>query len=314
LIFFQIPTFILFLNDHSGVFMKLYGGIEAGGTKIVCMIASGPQKILAETSFPTTTPDETIARMIIFFRQHMKEFELEGLGVGSFGPLDLNPGSRTHGYITTTPKPGWRNVDLLGQLRNALNLRVAIDTDVNAAALGEYMWGNGQGMDPFVYYTIGTGIGMGCRMNNFLMHGLTHPEGGHMLLHRNPLDSYDGCCPYHKDCFESLASGPSLEKRWGQKGETLPVDHPAWELEAYYIAQALANTILMLSPRRIVLGGGVMHQKQLFPMIRKNVVEMLNGYVQSSTILTNHIEDYIVPAKLGNHAGVLGSVALAVHA
>ena len=295
--------------------MKLYGGIEAGGTKIVCVIAAGPQKIVAETSFPTTTSKETINHMVDFFRKQMETYELEGLGVGSFGPLDLHPGSSTFGYITTTPKAGWQNMDLMGHLKKALRMRVVIDTDVNAAALGEYMWGNGQGLDPFVYYTIGTGIGMGCRINNFLTHGLTHPESGHILMHRDPqVDPFKGCCPYHKDCFEGLASGPAVEQRWGQKGETLPPDHPAWDLEAHYIAQALANTILVLSPRRIVLGGGVMHQEQLFPLIRKKVVEMLNGYVQSPTILTDQINDYIAPAKLGNHAGVLGAVALAVQA
>ena len=294
--------------------MKLYGGIEAGGTKTICVVAEGPENIISEISFLTTTPDETIGRMVNFFLEKMKEYPLDGLGVGSFGPLDLDPVSPSYGYITTTPKAGWYNTDIVGILENALKLPVAVDTDVNAAAQGEYMWGNGQGMDPFVYYTIGTGIGMGGRINHSLMHGLTHPEAGHILLmHDLRKDPFEGCCPYHGDCFEGLASGTALEKRWGKRGENLPADHPVWELEAYYLAQALSNTILTLSPRRIVLGGGVMHQQQLFPMIRRKVIGMLKGYVQSPTFLIDKIDDYIVPAKLGNRAGVLGSVALAVN-
>jgi fructokinase len=245
----------------------------------------------------------------------MQTYPLEGLGVGSFGPLDLNPYSPTFGSITTTPKAGWQHVDLLGALKNALRLPVVIDTDVNAAAQGEYLWGHGQGMDPFVYFTIGTGIGMGGRVNNSLLHGLIHPEGGHVFLRRDPKrDAFEGCCPYHGDCFEGLASGPAIEKRWGQKAENLPGDHPAWELEAGYLAEAMVDIILLLSPQRIVLGGGVMQQQQLFPMIRKNVAALLNGYVQSPIILSDKINDFIVPPKLGNRAGVLGSVALTVRA
>jgi len=294
--------------------MKLYGGVETGGTKFVCMVAEGPEKIVAETKFPTTTPEETIHRAIDFFREQMKENVLEGLGIATFGPVDLNPGSRTYGNITTTPKPGWQNTVLLEKFKKALQIPVAIDTDVNAAAQGEYMWGKSQGMDPSMYFTIGTGIGMGGRFNNFLMHGLTHPEAGHMIMKRDPQrDPFKGCCTYHEDCFEGLASGLALEKRWGQRGETLPIDHPAWELEAHYIAQAMVNTILILSPRRIVLGGGVMQRIQLFPMIRREVLEMLKGYVHSPIIL-NKLDEFIVPAKLGSRAGVLGAIALAVHA
>jgi fructokinase len=294
--------------------MKLYGGIEAGGTKIVCMVAAGPDQVAAQASFSTTTPDETIGKMVEFFQFQMQKHVLKGLGVGSFGPLDLNPRSSTYGYITTTPKAGWHNTDLVGKLSEALKLPVVLDTDVNAAAQGEYLWGNGIGMDPLAYYTIGTGIGLGLRVNQALLHGLTHPEGGHIILKRDPnRDSFNGCCPYHGDCFEGLASGPAIEKRWGQRAESLPPDHPAWDLEAYYLAQALCDTILMLSPQRIVLGGGVMQQTHLFPLIRQKVLEMLQGYVKSSTILSD-MEHYIVPARLGSQAGVLGSVALAINA
>jgi len=292
--------------------MKLYGGIEAGGTKMVCTVASGPEHVLSEERFPTTTPDETIANIIHFFSQQMQQHELAAIGIGSFGPVDLDLHSPTYGYITSTPKPGWRDTNFVGPLKQALHLPIAFETDVNAAALGEYRWGSGQGCDPFLYYTIGTGIGMGGWINNGLMHGLTHPEAGHILLRRDPArDPYQGICPFHGDCWEGLASGPSMNQRWGQKAETLPLDHPAWALEAHYIAQAMVDSILFLSPKRIVLGGGVMQQEQLFPLLRKEVSTLLNRYVQTPTILEK-LDDYIVPPGLGNRAGMLGCIALAM--
>jgi fructokinase len=294
--------------------MKFYGGVETGGTKFVCMVARGPENVVAETVFPTTTPEATLNRAVAFFREQMNVFELEALGIGTFGPVDLNAGSPTFGTITTTPKPGWSNVDLVGKFKHELHLPVAIDTDVNAAALGENLWGNAVGKDPCVYFTIGTGIGMGGRINQFLLHGLTHPEAGHMILQRDARqDPFEGSCTYHGDCFEGLASGLAVERRCGQRGETLPDEHPAWKLEAHYIAQALVNTILMLSPQRIVLGGGIMERRHLFPMIRADVVALLKGYVQAKEI-TEQIDDFIVPAKLGKQAGVLGAIGLAAQA
>jgi len=291
--------------------MMLFGGVETGGTKIVCVVADGPGTIMAETSFPTTTPDETISKAAAFFHEQMKSHELEALGIGTFGPVDLNKQSGTYGYITTTPKPGWSNVDLLGGLSRAIPVPMVIDTDVNAAAMGEYYWGNAKGIDPFVYFTIGTGIGMGGMVNNSLLHGLTHPEAGHMIIHHDlKLDPFPGACTYHGDCFEGLATGFSLEQRWKVRGETLPDSHPAWKLEANYIAQALVNTILMLSPKKIILGGGVMERDVLFPLIRRQVVKMLNGYVHSEQILSD-IDTFIVPPGLGKKAGVMGAVALA---
>jgi fructokinase len=292
--------------------MTLYGGIEAGGTKFVCLVGSGPGDIHAELRFPTTTPPETLGRAVEFFRQQAKEYRLAGIGVGSFGPVDLDPASPTFGFITTTPKPGWANTDVAGTLQSALQLPVAFDTDVNAAALGEYRWGASAGVDPSVYITIGTGIGAGGILNGALMHGLVHPETGHLLLpHDRQADPYPGYCPFHGDCFEGLASGPALKARWGVPAETLPEDHPAWELEAGYIALALANVILAVSPRRIVLGGGVMQNQQLFPLIRKRVQTLLNGYIHSRAIL-EYIDAYIVPPGLGNRSGILGAIALAI--
>lgn len=289
--------------------MDLFGGIEAGGTKFVCMVASGPDDIRAETRFPTTSPDETIGRAVAFFRPFMP---LKAVGVASFGPVDLDQTSPTYGFITTTPKPGWANTDITGRLRAELGLPVAFDTDVNGAALSEYRWGAAQGCDPVLYITIGTGVGGGCLINGRPMHGLVHPEMGHLRLPRDPkVDPFRGICPFHGDCFEGLAAGPAMRARWGQPAETLPVDHPAWELEAHYIAMALADLVCTLSPRRIVLGGGVFDHPGLIERVRVKVQELLNGYVPSPVIL-HHIDEYIVLPGLGNRAGVLGAIALAM--
>lgn len=291
---------------------ELFGGIEAGGTKFVCAVSDGDGHISAETRFPTTTPDETIGRAIDFFQPYASQ--LDAIGIASFGPVDPNPASPTWGYITTTPKPHWANVNFAGRLRDHFSVPVGFDTDVNGAALGEHRWGAAQGLDSFIYYTIGTGVGGGGMLGGKLMHGLIHPEMGHMRFQVDKVrDPFPGNCPYHGDCFEGLAAGPAIEKRWGKAGVDLPADHPAWALEADYIAQAMHNTICMLSPQRIILGGGVMSQPQLFPMVRQRTVELLNGYVQAPEIL-DHIDDYIVPPGLGNRAGVLGAIALAMAA
>jgi len=284
-----------------------YGGIEAGGTKFVCAVGTAPDDV-RETRFPTTTPDESINRAIAFFREQPR---ITAIGIASFGPIDLHPDSPTFGYITTTPKPGWANTDLAGAIKRALGVSIGFDTDVNVAALGEQRWGAAQGLDTFIYLTIGTGIGGGGLSSGKLLHGLIHPEMGHIRLpHDLARDPFPGACPYHGDCLEGLASGPALEKRWGARAETLPPDHPAWKLEARYLALALVNFICTLSPQRIILGGGVMEQAQLFPLIRREVQQLLNGYVQSPMIIEN-IDAYIVPPGLGKRAGVLGAIALA---
>ena len=293
--------------------MTYYGGIEAGGTKFVCAIAGGPDDIPEKTSFPTTTPGETLKRTAAFFNEHKDRYPIRSLGIGSFGPLDLAPSSSSFGHITTTPKPGWSGTDFRGIMEEALSVPTFIDTDVNAAALGEYRWGAARGIDTFIYLTIGTGIGGGGMINGKLMHGLLHPEMGHICLpHDFETDPFPGLCPYHCDCLEGLASGPALEKRWGEKPENLPENHPAWVLEARYLALALVNFICTLSPRRIVMGGGVMDQPQIFPLVRRTVRELLAGYMQSPDIL-DHIDEYIVPPELKDRAGVLGAVVLAEH-
>ncbi|WP_420630074.1 ROK family protein [Candidatus Leptofilum sp.] len=295
--------------------MKLYGGIEAGGTKFVCAVGTGPGDIQAEVRFPTTQPAETIQQAIDFFQaQIAKRGPLAAIGVASFGPLDPHPDSPTFGHITTTPKPGWANADLVGPIQQTFNVPIGFDTDVNGAALSEGKWGAAQSLDTFLYFTIGTGIGGGALVNGRLLHGLLHPEMGHITLpHDWEADPYPGHCPYHGDCFEGMAAGPAIEERWQTKGQDLPPNHPAWELEAHYIALAMRSFICTLSPQRIILGGGVMAQPQLFSLVRQKTLAALNGYVQSPAILDN-IETYIVPPGLGNQAGVLGAFALGMMA
>jgi len=295
---------------------KIYAGVEAGGTKFVCAIGYDPDNILGQTSFPTTDPRSTLQKTIDFIKAGLNEHgHINAIGVASFGPLDPIQGSSTYGYITTTPKPGWSGFDFVGTLKAALNLPIAFDTDVNGAALGEQRWGAAKGLDSFIYLTIGTGIGGGGLANGNLMHGLLHPEMGHIRIpHDLDQDPFSGVCPYHGDCLEGLANGPAIEKRWGSRAENLPADHPAWELEAHYLALGLVNFICTLSPQRIILGGGVMvGQPHLFPRIRMNVQNLLNDYVQAPQIKAD-IDQFIVLPQLGNRAGVLGAISLAIQA
>jgi fructokinase len=288
--------------------VALFGGIEGGGTKFVCAVGTAPGDIQAEIRYETTDPDASIGRAIDFFRQYD---DLAAVGIACFGPLDPDPRSPTYGYITTTPKPGWGNTEFAGVVERKLGVPVGFDTDVNAAALAEYTWGAAQGLESCLYLTVGTGIGGGAVVEGQMIHGLMHPEMGHVRIpHDVSADPYPGHCPYHGDCLEGLACGPAIEARWGQKGETLSADHPAWRLEAHYIALGLVAYIVTLSPQRIIVGGGVMAQTALYPMIRNEVQSLLNGYIQSPMIL-HQIDHYIVPPALGSRAGVLGGIALA---
>ncbi|MFC4303979.1 ROK family protein [Cohnella boryungensis] len=288
----------------------LIGAVEAGGTKFVCGIGNEEGEALDRISFPTEYPEKTLAQVVDYF----KDKGIDALGIGSFGPINLNPSSAQYGYVTTTPKPGWSNYPVLPELKKALNIPIGWDTDVNAAALGEATWGAAKGLDSCLYYTIGTGVGVGVYAEGRMVHGLVHPEGGHVLTRRHPEDTYEGKCPYHGDCLEGMAAGPAIEARWKVKGSELPVDHPAWEMEAYYIGQALASAILLLSPKKIILGGGVMHQRQLFPLVREQVMSGLKGYVASAALEAGGIDDYIVPPGLGDNAGLCGSIALGLRA
>ncbi len=286
------------------------GALEAGGTKMVCAIGDENGVVFERESFPTLDPKDTIPSIIAYFRDK----QIEALGIGSFGPLCLDPSDPKFGYITTTPKPGWSDFPLRGALMDALGVPVGIDTDVNAAALSEARLGAGKGLDSLVYFTIGTGIGGGAVVDGRLLHGLVHPEMGHILLRPDPRDpAPHGFCPYHDGCLEGMAKGPAIEKRWGVSAKELPEDHVAWDVEAEYLAQMCVSTIVMLSPKKIVLGGGVMHQLHLFPRIRKLTLEKLNSYVAHPAIL-EHIDTYIVPPALGDNAGAAGSLLLALEA
>jgi fructokinase len=287
----------------------MLGGIEAGGTKFVCGVGTGPDDLLTE-QFPTTTPDITLAQVIEFFKHHGAG-ELEAIGIGSFGPVDLDLTSPTYGHITTTPKVRWANFDLAGTVARELNIPVGFDTDVNAALLGESRWGAAQGLSDAIYLTIGTGIGGGAMANGQVIHGLVHPEMGHLRLpHDLVADPFPGICPYHGDCLEGLACGPAMQKRWNAPAATLPPDHPAWALEAHYLALALVNLTVTLSPQRILLGGGVMQQPQIFELLRADFARLLNGYVQHPEVL-DRLDDFIQPPGLGSRAGILGSLVLA---
>jgi fructokinase len=290
----------------------LYGGIETGGTTFTCAIGSGPNDLVVEICLPTTTPGNTVERTVDFFRSHARTHPVRAIGIGSFGPVDLDRESPTYGCITTTPKPGWSNTDLCGPIREALQVPVVLDTDVNAAAFGEYHWASGdRAVDPLLYLTVGTGIGLGAIVHGKPLHGLLHPEAGHMRVpHDSVLDPFEGACPFHGDCWEGLASGHALDKRWGRRGEDLLPDHPAWELEAHYLGLGVANLIYCFSPRRLVIGGGVMQQPGLLERVRRETQASLRGYLRSPA-LTEDIDRLIVQPWLGSRSGVLGALALA---
>lgn len=284
------------------------GALEAGGTKMVCAIGNENGEILKREVFPTTTPEETMPKMIAFF----KEEAIEALGIGCFGPISPARDSADYGYITSTPKLAWQNYNIVGEFEKALQCPVGFDTDVNAAALGEATYGITKGLKNSIYITIGTGIGVGVLAEGKLLHGMMHPEAGHILLHRHPADTYEGWCPFHKDCLEGLAAGPALEKRWGAKGDTLTGRAEVWEMESYYIAQACVNYCMILSPERIVLGGGVMKQPALLPLVREKFTDLLAGYIRTKEVAD--VEHYIVGASLNDNQGVMGCIGLALQA
>jgi fructokinase len=286
--------------------MKRLGGIEAGGTKFVCGIGTGPGD-LKEIRISTTTPEATISAVLAFFREEATA-GLRAIGIGSFGPVDIRPGSPTYGWITSTPKLGWRKFDLAGAIGKALGVPIGFDTDVNAAALGEASWGVARGISDFLYLTVGTGIGGGAIVQNRVLHGMLHPEMGHIRIpHDLSADPYLGSCPYHGDCIEGLASGPAMEARWGIPPENLPPEHPAWKLEARYLALAISNYVLTLSPQRIALGGGVMEQPCLLPLVRKELAALLAGYNDMDL----EMDSFLVAPGLGSKSGVLGALVLA---
>lgn len=287
-----------------------FGTLEAGGTKMVLSVGNEDNELLEQVSMPTEAPEKTIPAMIEWFRGK----EIVSLGIGTFGPVDLREDSPTYGWITKTPKPGWSDKPLLPPMRDELGIPALIDTDVNAAALAEWKLGAAKGLGGCMYVTIGTGVGAGLVIEGNLVHGLVHPELGHMLLRPEPNDPTPvGFCPYHQGCIEGLACGVAMEKRWGVKAYTLPPDHEAWDLEASYLAQMCVIAICAFSPQKIILGGGVMQQKHLFPLIRRKTQALLNGYVQAKEILED-IDNYIVEPGLGTRSGATGALLLAQEA
>lgn len=281
------------------------GALEAGGTKMVCAVGDETGKIFEQISIPTQTPEVTVPKMVEYF----KKAQVEALGIACFGPIDPDKSSATYGYITSTPKLAWADYNIVGEFEKALGCPVGFDTDVNGSVLGEVTFGQAKGKKCALYLTIGTGVGAGIFIEGKLLHGMLHPEAGHVFIQKRESDTYVGRCPYHKNCLEGHAAGPAIEERWGKKAIELKDKEEVWDLEAYYIAQALYGYILTLSPEIIILGGGVMHQEQLFPMIRGYVKEMLNGYIKTEEL--EHIESYIVPASLHDDQGIMGCLELA---
>jgi fructokinase len=287
--------------------VSVFGGVETGGTKWKCAIGTGPDDLRAAETIPTTTPEETIDRVIAFFE---RGGPVDAIGIGSFGPLDRKPSSPTWGYVTTTPKPGWAHTAVGPELRSRLAVPVVFDTDVNAAALGEHRWGAAQGLDTFCYVTVGTGIGGGGMVGGKLLHGLVHPEFGHMRIpHDGEKDPFPGVCPYHGDCWEGLASGLAMEARWGVSPTELDGGEP-WRLEARYLALGLVGVVCVLSPERIVIGGGIMSRDGLLGQVQREIVSLLNGYVESADVREG-ISGYVTLPALGSRSGVLGAIALA---
>lgn len=280
------------------------GALEAGGTKMVCAVGDETGKIFEQISIPTETPEITVPKMIEYF----KEAKIDALGIGCFGPIDPDKSSAAYGYITSTPKLAWENFNIVGAFEKELGCPVGFDTDVNGSVLGEVTFGQAKGKSCVLYLTIGTGVGAGIFIEGKLLHGMLHPEAGHVLIKKRDDDAYEGKCPYHKTCLEGLAAGPAIEERWGKKAVELKDKEEVWDLEAYYIAQAITGYILTLSPEMIILGGGVMHQEQLFPKIRSYVKEMLNGYIKTEEL--EHMESYIVPASLHDDQGIMGCLEL----
>ncbi|MCI8977082.1 MAG: ROK family protein [Lachnospiraceae bacterium] len=281
------------------------GALEAGGTKMVCAIGDETGKIFEQISIPTITPEETVPKMVEYF----KKANVEALGIACFGPIDPDKSSPTYGHITSTPKLPWQNYNIVKAFEDALGCPAGFDTDVNGSVLGEVTFGQAKGKKCVAYATIGTGVGVGVFIEGKLLHGMLHPEAGHVLIQRRADDGYPGRCPFHKNCLEGMAAGPAIEERWGKKAIELKDKKEVWDLEAYYIAQALTGYVLTLSPEMIILGGGVMHQEQLFPMIRNYVKEMLNGYIKTEEI--GNMDSYIVPASLNDDQGIMGCLELA---
>jgi fructokinase len=288
---------------------RLLGAVEAGGTKFVCAIGDETGSILAEARFPTLAPEATLAKVCDFLNS--AAVPVSAIGVACFGPVILDKRSRNYGFIGTTPKAGWSHIDMVGLMSRTFSCPVGFDTDVNAAAMAEQRWGAARGTSNAVYLTVGTGIGGGVVIEGMPVHGLMHPEIGHIHPRRHTLDAqFAGVCPFHGDCLEGLASGPAIVARTGKELQDLDPSHAQWQIQADYLGQLCAQLVLTVSPQRIIMGGGVMAQERIFPLLRARMLHWLGGYIDRSEILA-HVDRYVVPAGLGARAGVLGALGLA---
>lgn len=294
-------------NDDKKQSLRI-GALEAGGTKMVMAVTTPEGEILERDEIPTGDPVPTCEAIVRWFADK----DIDALGVGAFGPTGVDPNSDTYGWILETPKTAWRHFNFLGALQEGLDVPCGYDTDVNAACLGEATFGCAQGLDTVVYITIGTGVGAGVMAGGRLMHGMLHPEAGHIQLRKRAYDTGASVCGFHDSCFEGLASGPSIEARWGAKGHELAGNAQVWELESEYIAEALVDYVMCYSPEKIILGGGVMKQEQLFPLVRNKFTEMLGGYIQTEQVKA--VDTYIVPSGCNGDQGILGCTALALEA
>ena len=294
---------------------RFFGVLEAGGTKFMGAIGDERGNIITQERFPTTDPTSTMAALHTFLReQGGQPRALTAIGIASFGPVELDKSSPRYGFIGQTPKRGWSNIDIAGSLARAFQIPIGFDTDTNAAALAEHRWGAAQHLKNLVYLTIGTGIGGGVLVGGVPIHGLMHPEIGHIYPRRHPLDrNFDGSCPFHGDCMEGLASGPAILARTGKSLQQMDDAHPQWEIQADYLGQLCAQLVLTVSPQRIIMGGGVMSHARLFPLIRQRLRHWLGGYIDHCDILTG-TDAYVVAPGLGDRAGVLGALALAIDA
>ncbi|MDN6085242.1 MAG: ROK family protein [Lactococcus plantarum] len=283
----------------------LLGSIEAGGTKFVCSVGTEQFEVKHSSTFPTTTPQKTLKQAIDFF----KSFDVVAIGIGSFGPIDIIRESKTYGYVMSTPKPYWSDVDMIGLLKKELNVPMYFTTDVNASAYGELIANENQGSQSLVYFTIGTGIGAGAIQKGQFIGGISHAEMGHQFVKRHPKDlEFKGICPFHGDCLEGVASGPSLKARTGISGENISLDSEVWDIQAYYIAQAAISATLTLAPSKIIFGGGVMAQEHMIARVRTHFKALLNDYV-----MTPPLEDYLQLTSIAdNGSATLGNFALAL--
>lgn len=288
-------------------------GIEAGGTKFFTTIGDMDGNVIERHRTDTTTPQETMSEVLEILKNYQTKYEIKALGLGCFGPIDINTKSKTFGFITNTPKIAWQNFDIISSIKSVFNGPINFNTDVNAAAICEQLWGAGAGLENLLYLTVGTGIGGGAICNNRIIQGATHTELGHIAIPQNLKDTFEGCCPFHSNCLEGLASGTAINKRWEvSSASKLDDDHIAWQFETEYLAKAISSLVFTLSPEKVILGGGIMHKTILFEMIHSNLKKYINNYFDYPAL--QDMTNFVVPASFGDNTGVKGSLALALQA